>query len=271
MGTEDHLVICLGFRRAGSTLQYNLARTLVEYLKAGCGLGFHLESDALRACAQGLQGKGLVGVLKTYNRDLTCLCDLPLKVSILYIYRDLRDVFSSLKKKKQITDVEEFLVLARSHLDAVERLRSTHEVLYQKYEDVYSNLEGGTREIAAFVGLQTTQEDIARIKALNTVDAAITYIRDHFSLKQRFVNSVNRLMRSQPRKTKDLARSLGLMRHVRSIIPGGNIVSSGFMLHPDHISRSRGQPSAWKRELPEHEAKLVTECFRDWLDAHGYT
>jgi len=42
------------------------------------------------------------------------------------------------------------------------------------------------------------------------------------------------------------------------------------MLHPDHISISRGQPGKWKEELPEYEAERIAECFKRWLEEHGY-
>src|SRR6266403_2362501 len=104
----DHLVLCLGLSRAGSTLQYNLAANLIERLELGHRLGFSSNVAELGQLLQSIKGSGGIAVLKTYNSDLAWMNGWLGEVSILTIYRDLRDVYSSCKKKRT-TDIDEFI------------------------------------------------------------------------------------------------------------------------------------------------------------------
>ncbi|MGD0206460.1 MAG: sulfotransferase domain-containing protein [Verrucomicrobiota bacterium] len=272
---ESHLVLCLGMSRAGSTLQYNLARTLVERLKAGSGLGFSLEEGELRRRVESIQDQHIVGVLKTYNRDLNWVSGWRGRVSILFIYRDLRDVYSSQKKKGRAnlddSNLEDFITRTNSDLDVIEKLRTTHRMLSQKYEEVFLDLGTAARQIADFLGLQANEDDVAVTRQLNTVDAALAEIGRAFSVRQRLVCHINRFLRKQHQSGRAVASALGLKSVVRMMIPSNDIVSGGFMLHPDHISISRGQPGKWKEELPECVAGRIAECFEKWLEEHGYT
>ncbi|MGA3283252.1 MAG: hypothetical protein ABSD57_02180 [Verrucomicrobiota bacterium] len=266
---ESHLVLCLGLSRAGSTLQYNLARTLIERLKVGCGLGFSVEEGELRRRVESIQDQPIVGVLKSYNRNLNWVSGWRGRVSILFIYRDLRDMYSSQKKKGR-TNLNDFITRTSSDLDAIAKLSPTYRMLSQKYEEVFLDLGTAARQIADFLGLLANEDDIAVIRQLNTVDAALAEIGRAFSVRQRFISHINRFLRKQRQSGKVVARALGLTSVVRTMIPPKDIVSGGFMLHPDHISISRGQPGKWKEELPEYEAVRIAECFEQWLEEHGY-
>jgi len=263
-------VVCLGLRRAGSTLQYNLARTLVEQLNAGCGAGFLAERDSLEARMRDIKGKGLICVVKTYGYDLDWLRNWRCKCSILSIFRDLRDVYSSHLKKRTDLTFAEWLVRIESDLTAIGNLERTHRTLYQKYERVFFDLEGAIQEISTFLGLEPTASDIARVKELNTIEAALNTIRYAFSKRQRVQSLANKFLRSLPRSGKQIARVAGLTKLVRWVLPSEDVVSPGFRLHPDHISASRGEPGRWRDELSEREAVRITEHFRCWLEEHGY-
>ncbi len=265
----DHLVLCLGLSRAGSTLQYNLAANLIERLELGHRLGFSSNVAELGQLLQSIKGSGGIAVLKTYNSDLAWMNGWLGEVSILTIYRDLRDVYSSCKKKRT-TDIDEFINRTKAYLDAVRQLRTTPRVLYQRYEGLYNDLGAGVREISDFLRLQTDEAEILRVWEMNTLDSAANEIKQAFTISQRCVFRVNKFLRQMPLRGKTASRVLGVTPLVRLLVPEDDLISANHRLHPDHISKSRGRPGSWKHELRHNEARKITEAFRPWLKEHGY-
>ena len=255
--------------RAGSTLQYNLTRSLLERLKVGHGLHFLNTENELRNAALVAKGKGAITAIKTYQYDLGWLDGTDAKVSKLCIFRDLRDVYSS-RKKKRGESLDNFLKQTRKDLEGLNRLSASGEVLWQQYEDVILDLQGATREIATFLGLKAGDDDIATVAKLNTLDAALKEISLSFTARERFISKANKFFARRPLLAKQLLRTIGITKLVRTIIPPANVLSSNSHLHPDHISRSRGMPGKWREELSEMEAQLITETFSEWLKQHNY-
>jgi hypothetical protein len=207
--------------------------------------------------------------IKTYHYDFGWLGTPTVKVSKLCIFRDLRDVYSSRKKKRDET-IGEFIERTRNELEALATVASSGEMLFQKYEKVIGDLESATREIAAFLGLEPSQEDIAHVAQVNSLDAAIKEIHASFTLRDRFVSTANRFFVKRSPTAKKIMRAIGATGLIRRFIPQGVILSPSSRLHPDHISTSRGVPGQWQQEISQEEANTIKDSFREWFEQHGY-
>lgn len=135
------LIICCGMVRSGSTLQYQLAKAVVEPY-GGIGLGF-LEEDNLPDSAHRM------AVIKCHLRPPNAPDLLKSgRARGIYIYRDVRDVMVSQMRK----DNHPFSVDAiRTWLRLDTQWRSLPNMLVSRYEDL--NLENEVMAIARHLRL----------------------------------------------------------------------------------------------------------------------
>lgn len=261
------LAICNGMPRAGSTLQYNVARCLVEKASVGQAEAFvttdkahprRIDTAQLAEWAE----DSLWHVVKTHEvfDALPALLSAE-RVRVLYIYRDLRDVAVSLKRAFAATGEELMRRVAEGvewygRLDALRSTRSEC-FLWQCYEDVYSDLAPAIRDTAVFLGLDASDAILEAVHAecrIETAEKATSAAR------RELARVLVGLRRESPQRADAFAAQ----------VREAGWAVQGSLLHHHHISPNHGVPGGWRDALPADEATRITERFREWLIAGGY-
>lgn len=160
------IVFCAGMVRSGSTLQYNLAREIVEAVGVGWGEGY-IDPGELSLVRQRLSEwardpKLHVVKVHTLPRAFPRLAASG-GTKVLYIYRDLYSVASSVKRVWG-KEGDDLLQLLHAQVVVYRRVRRTPApVLFQRYEKVSSDLLGMVTEIAGFLGVEGGSKEWIRI------------------------------------------------------------------------------------------------------------
>jgi len=261
------LALCNGMPRAGSTLQYNIARCLVE--KGGLGQA-EAFITADKDHAKRIEKARLTGwatddpwhVAKTHEvfDALPELLDGG-RTRVLYVYRDLRDVAVSIKRAFAATGDE----LMRRVVEGVEwyerldALRSSHPTcfLWVRYEDMYADLPSAIQATADFLHLNASDAVLGAVHAECRIETAENMTR---AAKRELARVITGLRKQSPERANAFAAQV---RHA-----GWAVQES--LLHHHHISSRHGEPGGWRELLPEDEAGLIAERFREWLVAGGY-
>lgn len=261
------LVICNGMIRSGSTLQYNLARSLVESAKIGRGEGFLDEADLLRADdrLEVWAANRRHHVVKTHGlhpRLEWWVRHEPVRV--LYIHRDLRDVaVSALGRWRyswpDLLEVLDAAVETERELHRISLLDgASGRVLVQRYESVMEDLGATTAEIASFLEIDVGPELVSDVAERWSLDASRRRLREiEGGEEARPEGRVWKRLRSV------LAR-LGLAGKA------GPMYDEDTLLHPGHISEGLGAVGGWRTELDPERAEELSRRHREWLAARGY-
>lgn len=164
------LLQCAGMIRSGSTLQYNIAKRVLELTAAGEHI--HANEDIVRRIRQALDDPHRIYVNKTHKYQPMFLSRSDFasgRAKITMIYRDIRDIVAShLKFKKRSTfagvmvDLEDWTTHAeRDWFEAVpENMR-----LRVRYEDIAHDIKNHALLIAKFLGLALTVAQAEQIAA----------------------------------------------------------------------------------------------------------
>lgn len=243
------LVVCNGMMRSGSTLQYNLARNLVEKMGCGMGKGFFTSKELTRfenKFSQWADDKNHY-VIKIHELHPS-IAEMATQGSarILYIHRDIRDVAASTKRKFGLREIELVAALDRAIATCC-RIERVQGVLWQRYEDVKDDLLTAIQAQADFLSLSPGQ-DLMRTLANECAPESAQEV-------------AKGLQESFGFKAKSLLRRLGLPIYA---------YDSRTLLHADHLSKQAGTIGAWRTELPEWEADFITQRYRWWLEEKGY-
>jgi len=240
------LIICNGMVRSGSTLQYNLARNIVEKLNLGIGKGFFSNNKILRnkKFSKWLDDDQyyiikMHAVLENYKQ-------YGQNVIFLYIYRDIRDVAGSLKLKYGREGNELIHSLSQA-VEIFEEMKKIPRVLWQRYEDVIIDLPQAASQIAEFLDLKVSEE-------------LLRGVAEECSL-EKHAHVMHHMQQSLSQKLKCFFIKKILRMH---------FYDTQTLLHPDHISRNVGLPGSWQRELSHQEIDKVTNQFGFWLEREGY-
>jgi len=153
---------------------------------------------------------------------------------LVYIYRDLRDVYMSLQKYKGHTryfDPGDVVGRVDTDLKGFYKMEAEPNVLFQKYEDMMENNELAVHGLSSFLGLEATQADI---------DAVVA----ECSVKQMASRS-----------------------EFPEIVEGHPDPLT--LVYAHHVSASMGK-STWRESLDPTVAKELTVRFKDWLQHTGY-
>ncbi len=274
------VIFCNGMLRSGSTLQYNIARELLAVTKTGLEHGFYFEQDysTLAGEIKGWRKDKRNHVLKTHDiypdiEDLIKSND----ANVLYIYRDIMDVaFSS----KRIFKVEG-QTLFESIEGALEKyyaLKNLSGVLFQKYEDVTKDLTGAIKQIAIFLKLKVSDEDIQivadRCSKENLAKQAMNNTAPN-CIESKFLRKIYMVYRAivkrMPQKVKLGIKAIACYRYVNPF----SKYDSRFgydpktLLHANHIStdieRDGNTPG-----LTEDERKVILSMCKAWRIEVGY-
>lgn len=244
------LVHCIGILRSGSTLQYNIAKNLVERLGVGVGEGFFVASQVSDWRKFSTWGSdGLYHVIKMHNmypRENEMTRSGVMKMCS--IYRDVRDVAVSLKHNQGLQGDELFRTLD-SVVSSYRNIKRIPNVFWQKYEDAISDVPNAIIELAIFLNLKPVKDDIEWIARECSIANTIKI-------------------------TEDLRNDIDVDLDGKSASETYNILKDFYdkntLLLPNHISKNRGIPGAWRTELEKNEIDTIMKRHNKWLRETGY-
>lgn len=270
------LVICNGMMRAGSTLQYNLVRCLLEELSAGESHGY-FEASGLGDSAE------LPTWLASPQRHavkMHALWDRPDfvregQLKRCYVYRDIRDVAASARQKFPIT-WDELLVILEEAIEVHELILENSGVLTQRYETMIADPSIACAELAQYLDVEVTPAH-CRLLTARCV-AELTRLPNQFPHKQRlrhhFDHARVKLTKSMialvPQSVRQQLRRLGLQQVNDAWTQTRSQADPKTLMHPDHFSPTRGQPGAWLQVFSLEEQSVLETRFADWLTRHDY-
>jgi hypothetical protein len=255
----DMLVICNGMVRSGSTAQYNMARLLVE--RAGIGVG----QGALAALFQGRSpdAGGLAGDSRHFAfkiHDLHEFSDPAYvvrlasegRLKLLYIHRDIRDVYLSLKRMQRKSP-EQLLAILDNAVQSwkwVEERLDEPWILVQRYDDLMADMVTATREIAHHLGVAATTGEIEGVAASCSLSSAEAKTR---ALKREVAREA-----IAERATTDTRDPTTVYWDMHTL------------LHHNHISRTKGRSGMWREELTDVEVDAVVDRYGSVMADLGY-
>ena len=244
------LVLCTGMIRSGSTLQYNLARSLLTKLGAGKGEGF-LDSAQLPLLTDQLHlwaKDEAIHVVKVHAIPaLAAEHSTNATVRICYVYRDIRDVAASVKRIWGARGRKLFAALEKA-IHTYYEVTAIPNVLLWKYENIVGDLTAPVEELAAFLGLEAPPDVVSTIAADCSLETA-----------KLVVNNMGRKLLLQLRP---ILRRIGL--------PRSRVYHPGTLLHPNHISETEGRNDIWRELLDEEESVFISKRYASWLEEQGY-
>ena len=233
-------VFCSGLMRSGSTLQYQIAKTLVEDAGLGIGVG-SCAPGRFREMLERYDDPNQVYVVKSHRYVPTAHARLRRgEARALYIYRDLRDVVVSMIHKESLTFRQ---VMASGFLEQLledDAIWSNQpNTLVSAYETVTADVRGEVERIAAFLGVAVSESEVSRIA------------EEHSLARQK-----RRIERF------DFGTS-GVAEGQR------NLLDPDTLLHHNHV-RS-GESGQWTGELTPAQVAEVERVTGAWLLERGYS
>jgi hypothetical protein len=243
LSTKTTLIACLGPKRAGSTLQFNLARNLLQANGvAFSNLGY---CSAKKYSVDSLLSKhnNTTAILKSHDFEL----NLPKNALILCTKRDIRDIYASMKLKWNvgISDLPNVYMNYHRHLNSIKKREN---VLIQEYHDLFYEPQKSCDEISNFLSLASC--------SISNFESVISFDKKFFGILFLIARKIARFLSFNDILDNSFYQKFRVRIYdylLRKSIDNKN------QLHPDHISKNKGNPGAWKSELTIEEKKLFTE------------
>ncbi len=167
------LVICCGMMRSGSTLQYQLAVSILEKTGKGTGLG-EIRHGNCSDLEQGNQ-TGEIQVIKVHKLSHLKGVKEAIgqgKATGIYIFRDIRDVTVSLMKMRK-SNFDTLIFRSKEVqqcLDDFYAWTSFDGLLISRYETMVNNLSNEVARIAAHLKIDLLPREIQAIAEAHTID-----------------------------------------------------------------------------------------------------
>lgn len=263
------LVFCNGMIRAGSTLQYNYVRSIIEQSGRGRGIGFYSagQMEELQGRLEEWSRNAALSVIKSHDWSLwqKQLVEDG-HALVCYIYRDIRDVAVSAKR---IFGYDNSALLARldNAIQIYDEISGLENSLVQKYETVVFNPHEAVAELGRFVSEELDRNVIERIVDDFSIDRVVKAAQQQ---KLRSQIGVRLLEVLGGLGLPTLARGMGVPVAWRLSLARrltGSDARTQF--HPGHVSRTQGM-SVWREELSNREIEELSDRYAAWLDMAGY-
>jgi hypothetical protein len=232
-------VFCVGMIRSGSTLQFQLASSIVEHSRMGQRVKYAPESEFETLLHQHIKYHGLK-VFKAH------ICTPPLakvaredSTKVIYCYRDIRDVAVSAMRK---FDFSFDALINAGWLDqAIADYRSwttMPNVLVSRYEEIIRDRRIEASRIASFLDL-SIEPDV------------LTALAEEYDIP------------SQQQRIYALKQRSG------QAIKGSDIFFDEVeLLHHNHIHK--GEVDGWRHILSAQQQSFLTQRYRQWLSSMKY-
>gem|GEM_PF-515223 len=153
-----------------------------------------------------------------------------------YIYRDIRDVAASLKKKEKVNG-KALITSLDAAIEVYHKIKDIPNVFIQRYENIVIDIAQAIREVVLFLGLKASESTIEWVNKECSVETAKKII---LSLA---VGSQNTQVNASRKPLYD----------------------SKTLLHHNHISKNSGAIGVWRVDLEQEEINWITERYKSWL------
>lgn len=266
------LVICNGMIRSGSTLQYNIAKGVIESGQAGHIKGFFKaeEYDNMRESLIEWANSNDVFLIKMHDLFPQEFYDQftpnPNALKILYSYRDIRDVAVSAKKKFGLKG-DELIDSLNKAVDYFNEIQKYEKfLLTQKYEKFVEDSYTCAEEITAFLGFYLSNDQLNEISKNTSIESFRNVAKSQSMLRYRLKNSLFKLKFLKPVALK-VGIQEGTIHKIRNML---HTYDRNTLLHPDHISDMGGQVGIWKTHLSNDEIQNLNHLFESYLKDNDY-
>ena len=233
-------VFCAGMIRSGSTLQYQLASTIVERAGVGMRVSYAPEAEFERVSRQhaGESAKLLVFKVHVCTPALAEACAKD-GALVIYSYRDIRDVAVSASRKfgKSFEELREAGWLDQA-IDDYYKWRSLPGTMARRYEEMRDDVLGEAKRINVHLGAPLAGEEVVELAS-------------GFSLE------------AQKRRVERIKESVGRDVGSREVV-----FDPRELLHHNHIHA--GEVGAWRRLLAPDQIAFLAERYGKWLTDAGY-
>ena len=283
------LVICCGMIRSGSTLQYNLVKSILGHVTGAQAHGWitpvDLEDDPMRL-HKWADDTNIHLVKSHVIPENAFELAATGRARFCYIFRDLRDVAVSAGNKWGHHGEELYALLADA-IRAFDTVNGIDSALLQRYEHVMADVSRSTCELAGFLEIPLNQNHIDQIAEANSIDSVRNSMREQSGSLATVAKTILRKYGFDPLEkyfrpckalsaigvSEEYVRSLkesSLYRNYFRLTSAVHPQSSSTLLHPDHISKNSGAIGCWKTELDPNELHQIEERFGYWLADQGY-
>ena len=235
------LVISNGMIRSGSTLQFNICKQILEAKYGQIVSSFYPED-----VSTDFFDSQKIKLLKSHILVPGALINDPIFKTV-YIFRDLRSVALSLKRKLKC-DISHCVVMIDNAINEYHKIVDRGNVHIQKYETIYDDLYGATKEIDAYLDTNLTLDVIKTISNNCRIEA--------------IKNKTNNSKKGIVNNIKLLLDKWGIKRF--------NVYDRDTFIHHNHFSSDSGNPHTWKTQLSDKEINMIQDNFFLWLEKHEY-
>lgn len=238
------LIVCCGMIRSGSTLQYNLVRSLVEATASGVGEGFINEPLRDHRLRRWCWDKAW-HVVKMH-RIVDWMLEEQARKSIRFFFchRNLHDVAASAKRKFGISSLEIWQRIDEA-IVTQRHLQGSAEAQVQRYTELTGDPPVSLAAIAKFLDLPLSDQVRSEIVTSCSLDSA-----------QKIQAAVC-----------DMMSARGITAGKEEKI---SIFDQTTLLHHNHISSNRGRDDAWHSDLTAIDLHMIDSRYRQWLLSEDY-
>ncbi len=265
----NKIILCIGMKRSGSTLQFNIARLLLESQGRVQNLGYVQKYDLKNKLDVRVDNTQSL-IAKCHNPDWKFGEKLLYRNKVLYIYRDLRAVYASMKLRTNVS-LNDFICEMKEDLILYSKFENDKRVLVQKYEEIYGNEYHAVCGISNYLEMHNVNsslvKDIVNKVSINDLSSNNYFIFN----KGAFATWMYRLLiRATPRGVVSLLKKTILTTKLIAFIKGLIKIDSKTLMYADHISKTKGDPNIWKEILSNEEVIRIESEFNGWLKQHRY-
>ena len=255
--------------RSGSTLQFNLAREILQASGQKVITAFQTPAEFVLDWEKGHYRDAQCILIKTHQTDISNVFRAGLEPLIAYIYRDLRDVYLSGKEKFGWKGESTLCRMLDKAVDGYKYIRTLPDdiCLVQTYEQLFNDRKKSILDLAEFLSIDLPVAKVDGIHEHYSLDKIKAEIQSN--KKQRIYLLYRKLERNIPRPIRGLLKKSRRLRDFKSQIRS-NKVDSSTMFHADHISKRNGVPGQWKKHLNDGEIYLIETRYRNFLMDNNY-
>ncbi|MDP2685556.1 MAG: sulfotransferase domain-containing protein [bacterium] len=232
-------VFCCGPVRSGSTLQFNITRSILEESKKGFTVEYDY-SDNFPAIFNKYNDIEGFKVFKTHS--ITPFMENLIyedKAYVIGCYRDIRDVLVSITKKqnKSFENVftEDFVLKYIKYNKYIKKLPNS---MISRYESFYCNIFNEASRISVFLGIEIDDK-----------------IKNDINEKHSFIN---------------VSKNININKMEKFISKNGKefILDKKTLVHHDHFGNIH--PNSFYKDLNKNQLNKIEKVSGLWLFQKGY-
>jgi len=248
------LVICVGLKRAASTLQYQICREVLSQKLELIDYGYtRFEKDIQKAINNNSNG-----IIKTHHYyDIFQRYDEKKDIKYLTSYRDLRE--SSISAMEAYNISYNKLISNKwfeSEIDCYYEFKKINNILFQEYNMLKNDLRNSIQQICDFLNITLSDESQSQLLNNFNRDAQLNKIMAYRrSNKFKVINIINNIF-YKINPTSFLQR--GILYNI----------DKNTSLHHKHINVKNN--INWKSYYSKEQQEIIKAIIGDWLIDAGY-